>query len=163
MAEPLERTAIADLYEDDFYAWTQAQAQTLRRRAHNAIDWDNLAEEIESVGRSDKREIRSRLTVLLHHLLKWEFQPERRCHSWQSSIGEQRTFVAGIVEDSPSLRAFPREVLASSYERARRGAAEETGLSPSVFPLDCPWPIDRILAYDFMPGRPWSPDDLLLD
>ena len=74
------------LYERDFYAWTQDQAVKLRARAHNDIDWENVAEEIESVGRSDKKEIRRRLGVLVQHLLKWQFQPEMRSHSWQSTI-----------------------------------------------------------------------------
>ena len=81
LADPTEDS----LYERDFYAWTQDQAEKLRGRAHNDIDWENVAEEIESVGRSQKKEIRSRLAVLMQHLLKWHFQPERRSHSWQST------------------------------------------------------------------------------
>lgn len=153
----------ADLYEADFYAWTQAQADKLRARSMNAIDWDNLAEEIESVGRSEKNEIRNRLIVLLQHLLKWEFQAERRGNSWLTTIGEQRTHINGVIETSPSLWRYPAEVFVSAYGIARRRAWAETGLPLEAFPETYPHPIDRILSDDFMPGEPWSPDDLARD
>jgi len=150
-------------YDDDFYAWTQDQAEKLRVRRHNEIDWDNLAEEIESVGRSQKSEIRNRLRVLLQHLLKWHFQPELRCRPWQSTISEQRVHIEGVIEDSPSLSAFPEDALDWAYRGAIRKAAEETKLAQDIFPTVCPYTIEQVLAYDFMPGRPWHPDDLIGD
>ncbi len=150
-------------YEADFYAWTQDQAEKLRARRANEIDWENVGEEIESLGGSQKSEIRNRLRVLLHHLLKWEFQPDRRCHSWQSTIGEQRIHIEGLIDDSPSLKRFPGEVLDWVYERAVRFAASETRLPISTFPSACPYSIDAILDPTFMPGPPWHPDDLIGD
>lgn len=149
------------LYERDFYAWLNDQAKKLRARSHNDIDWDNLAEEIESVGRSEKHEIRNRMRVLLQHLLKWEFQPGERSHSWQSSISEQRTHILGIIEDSPSLKGHPAEVLQWSYRAAIPLAALETKLKPDIFPSFCVYSIEEILDGGFMPGSPWHPDDLI--
>jgi hypothetical protein len=165
MPDVIDRPTLsdADLYEADFYAWTQAQAQKLRDHSANAIDWENLAEEIESVGNSQKHEIRNRLIVLLTHLLKWEFQPDKRSHSWQSSIGEQRTHISGLLDTSPSLWRFPAETLDRSYRFGRRKAAEETRLKPAIFPETCPYSIEDVLDDTFMPGLPWSPDDLIRD
>ena len=94
----------AVLYEDDYYAWTIEQAQLLRAGALSAIDAANIAEEIESMGRSDRRELQSRLVVLTMHLLKWRFQPSARSSSWSGTIREQRLQIELIFEDSPSLR-----------------------------------------------------------
>ena len=150
-------------YDHDFYAWTQDQAEKLRDRRHNEIDWENLAEEIDSVGRSQKSELRNRLRVLLHHLLKWQYQPEFRCHSWQSTIGEQRIHIDGLIEDSPSLSSFPTEALDWAFRGAVRKAAQETSLAPDTFPTSCPYTIEEILSYEFMPGRSWHPDELFGD
>jgi len=137
-AEPARKAPAPSLDEADLFAWTVDQANHLRARAADALDWENLAEEIESLGASEKREIRSRMIVLLHHLLKWEHQPERRCHSWQSTIGTQRTHLHGLLETSPSLRDFPAQVLASTYEDARCAAARETRLPLARFPAEPP-------------------------
>jgi hypothetical protein len=162
MAKPLKKPADT-LYERDFYAWTQEQAARLAARAHNDIDWDNVSEEIDSVGRSQKHEIRSRMKVLLQHLLKWEFQPRGRSNSWQSSISEQRTHISGILSDSPSLGSFPAEVLDWAYTRAVQSASQETRISPSIFPETSPYSIDQTLDPAFFPGEQWTPDALVRD
>ena len=150
-------------YEDDFYAWTQDQAEKLRARRHNEVDWNNVAEEIDSVGGSQKSEVRSRLLVLLQHLLKWQYQPEKRCHSWQSSISERRIHLGGVLTGSPSLKRRPEEALDWAYERARRWASDETGLPIATFPQSCPYAASDALNFGFMPGSPWHPDDLIRD
>lgn len=149
MAEPLKKTT--SLYDTDFYAWTQEQAAKLRARAHNGIDWENAAEEIESLGRNDQRAVRSRLNVLVMHLLKWRYQPGKRKPGWRSTIIEQRRQIAGLVGESPSLRRLPAESLADEYQYARIKAADETGLPENMFPLDCPFTIDQILEKSFYP------------
>jgi len=136
-------------YQSDLYEWTKEQADALRRRAPNALDWDNLAEEIESLGTSQRNEIRSRLKVVLVHLLKWECQPELRCGSWRGSIREGRDQIEDLLTDNPSLRAYPAEALPKAYTRARLRALDETGLLR--LPEACPWTIDEILADDFLP------------
>src|SRR5712692_9395842 len=104
-------------YDDDFFAWTEEQARLLRAGELAEIDALNLAEEIESVGRSDRREIRSRLIVLLAHLLKWRFQPDEESASWRATIREQRDQIELILEDSPSLRPVVTERLAKAYRK----------------------------------------------
>ena len=137
----------------DFYAWTRQQAEALRRRAgkdaDNEIDWENVAEEIESLGRSDRRAIGSRLTILLIHLLKWRYQPGERCGRWKSSIREARDRIAVLLEESPSLRQEPALRLDKSYKRAVPRALDETGLYH--MPEDCPWTIEQVLDDDFLP------------
>jgi hypothetical protein len=150
------------LYERDFFAWTQEQAEKLRARSHNDLDWDNLAEEIESVGRSQKSEIRKRLGVLIQHLLKWEFQPERRGESWLTTIAEQRLHIEGEI-DSPSLKRFPEEALDWSYRWAVRHAAREMGLDARDLPKEPPYSASQALNEDFFPGRPWNPGEIRLD
>lgn len=159
MAVPLRKPSSAP-YTLDFAAWANAQARHLKERTSAELDWLNLAEEIESLGSRERNEIRNRLRVLLVHLLKWQFQPERRSHSWQSTIGEQRTHIAGIIEDSPSLKGHPELVLADAYGRARTDAATETRMAVERFPQECPYTMAEVLDYRFMPGRLWSPEDL---
>jgi Domain of unknown function DUF29 len=136
-------------YDTDLYEWTKEQADALRRRAANALDWDNLAEEIESLGKSDRRQIQSRLEVLLMRLLKWRYQPEWRCGSWRGSIFEARLRLRKLLADSPSLRSYPAEYLPEAYNNARGKALEETGLLS--LPDACPWTIDEVTADDFLP------------
>jgi hypothetical protein len=137
-------------YESDFALWCQQQADLLRRRAIDNIDFDNIAEEVESLGRSERREIASRLEVLLLHLLKWRFQPDRRSLSWRASIRDARDELERVLDDNPSLRALPAERLPKVYVRARAKALEETGLYH--LPEACPWGADEILSPDFLPA-----------
>jgi hypothetical protein len=108
-----------NLYEQDFYLWTQITAKQLKENKFNEIDIKNLIEEIESIGRSEKRELKSRLIVLLMHLLKWHYQPEKRSESWRSTITEQRICIEGLLEDSPSLKPLLPEVFEDCYQKAR--------------------------------------------
>jgi hypothetical protein len=137
-------------YEADLSAWALAQADALRRRAENEIDYVNLAEEIESLARSQKREIRSRLDVLLAHLIKWQYQPSGRCPSWRGSIREARRQIELVLEDSPSLRSFPAEALAKAYRGGLATARDETGLP--YLPEQCPWTIEQVLDEDWLPA-----------
>lgn len=152
-----------DLYERDFFAWTQQQAEKLRARSHNDIDWEIVAEEIESLGRSDRREIRSRIGVILLHLLKWEFQPERRKSGWLLTLAEQREQVTRLLAESPSLKSLLAEAMRQEFPFARRKAAVETQLPLNIFPRECPYEPDEILFEDFFPGVPWSQQDIYRD
>lgn len=138
-------------YEEDFYAWTVEQARLLRSSELSAIDTANIAEELESMGRSDRREIRSRLIVLLTHLLKWRFQPEARSAGWSGTIREQRQQIGLILEDSPSLRPVVEESLSRAYADARINAAEQTGLPEADFPTECPFAADEVMTGSFYP------------
>lgn len=150
--KPLDTTPPAPRYDADFFAWTQDQANRLKGLRPKGLDWINLADEIESLGRSEKRDIESRLSVLLVHLLKWRFQPEPRSGSWRASVVEQRTRMARELAASPSLRGYPAEILAEEYELARPRAADETGLPLESFPTRCPFSIDEVLDPEFWPG-----------
>jgi hypothetical protein len=143
---------MSTLYDTDFFLWTQEQAALLRDRAGD-LDWDNLAEEIESVGISDKRALTSQLTRLLLHLLKWRYESTHRQqgHSWQDSITDARRMIRLIVRDSPSLRTFPATRLAEAYADARHDAAQETGLPLATFPEACPWDLTQVLDRTFFP------------
>lgn len=138
-------------YEADYARWCAEQAALLRDGKLEALDRENLAEEVESLGRSDKREIESRLNVLLVHLLKWQHQPDRRTASWKATITEQRWRISRVIEDSPSLGSYPRKVLAGEYAIARSAAATETGLAEDSFPAECPLSITQVLDPAFLP------------
>jgi hypothetical protein len=139
------------LYETDFYAWTQQQAELLRQRRWVDLDLENLIDEVEGVGRSDKRQIESQLEVLTAHLLKWKYQPGRRGNSWMSTIFEQRHRLIGLIEDSPSLREFLRHEVAASYQAARLMAAKESGIAFGLFLEECPFTAEQVLDLEFFP------------
>jgi hypothetical protein len=140
-------------YDADFYAWTQEQAALLRQGAVHALDLTNLAEEIESLGKSDRRALGSHLRNLVMHLLKWQYQPSGRLtgHSWQSSIRNARAEIAVLLEDSHSLWQEVAELLARWYPLARLDAADETRLPLTTFPEACPWTPEQVLDTDFWP------------
>ncbi|MFB2891429.1 DUF29 domain-containing protein [Aerosakkonemataceae cyanobacterium BLCC-F50] len=133
------------LYEKDFYLWIETTAQQLKEGKFDEIDLTNLIEEIESMGRSEKRELKSRLIVLLMHLLKWQYQPEKRSESWRSTISEQRICIEGLLEDSPSLKPIISEVFDDCYQKARLKAADETGIKLNFFPKESPFTLEETL------------------
>jgi hypothetical protein len=138
-------------YEKDFFAWTVEQGRLLRSGELSAIDIVNIAEEIESLGRSDRRELRSRLTVLLTHLLKWRYQSGARSSSWSGTIREQRRQIELVLDDSPSLRRFVVDTLPQAYGDAREDAVEETGLAATEVSAECPFTLDEVLSRSFLP------------
>lgn len=146
----------AERYEQDFYLWTQQQAALLREGKWQDLDYTNLAEEIESVGRSDKRELSNRLKVLVLHLLKWQYQPvgPEQGHSWEDTIWEQRGQITAILDDSPSLQREVPGRLPQQYLAARRKAIRDTRLPEGTFPPTCPWTPAQILNEDFWPEMP---------
>ncbi len=130
-------------YDIDLSQWAEQQAALLRRRAAGELvndadlDWENIAEEIEAVGGNTRRELRNRLTKLLHHLLKWHYQQEHRSRSWRSTIRTQRQEIEDLLADNPSLKAKMPNLFAAAWPRARTDALEETGLLdlPQASPL----------------------------
>jgi DNA-binding transcriptional regulator YdaS (Cro superfamily) len=138
-------------YEHDYYSWLSEQATCLRQRNFSALDLAHLIDEIEDLARAEKREIENRLGVLLIHLLKWSFQPETRSGGWSSTIVEQRARILKRLQESPSLRGYPAEILGDEYGLAVTRAAAETGLPVRTFPERCPYSIDQVLDPDFLP------------
>jgi hypothetical protein len=142
------------LYDSDFYAWANTQAALLRAGKLDQADIENIAEEIESMGRSEKRELVSRLSVLLLHLLKWQYQPARRGASWEVTIGNQRRALIRHLRDNPSLKPKIPEAVDDAYIDARASAYAETGLGLATFPPVCPWPFEQFMDENFWPGLP---------
>lgn len=141
------------LYEQDFYQWTQKTAYFLKQRKFEQVDWDGLIEEIEALGRSEKRAIKSFLVVVIKHLLKWQYQPDRRSGSWKGSIRNSRNHLLELLEDNPSLRGdFVIESIAKVYDRAREEAADETTIFLSNFPVLCPYSVEQLLDTEFLPS-----------
>lgn len=136
-------------YETDFHAWAIQTARWLRDGQLDRADVDHLAEELESMGASERRELASRLPVLLTHLLKHQFQPERRGTSWRLTIAHQRTAIERLLEQSPSLRStLSDDAVANLYRKAVRVAIIKTDLDRSSLPLGCPYRLDAILDED---------------
>ena len=130
-------------------AWTEQQAALLRAGEYPAVDAQHLAEEIESVGASERREVRRRLARLLQHLLKWRYQSDHRSRSWSTTIQRQRDELAAVLDDSPSLQAALPTVLPGSFRLGRGWAIQETGLLE--LPETCPWSIEQVMADQFLP------------
>jgi hypothetical protein len=140
-----------ELYQLDFFEWTRAQAELLRQGCLESADIPHIAEEIADMGERDRREVKSYLTRLIMHLLKWQFQPDRRSGSWATSVDDSRDELGYIFEQSPSLRRFSVEAVNGLYPAARRKASRETGLPQSAFPTECPYSFDQLMDYDFPP------------
>ncbi|MGE5647224.1 MAG: DUF29 domain-containing protein [Acidobacteriota bacterium] len=139
------------LYDVDFYRWTQRVAELLRDRRLDEIDLEHVADEIADMGKRDRRELRSRMIILLMHLLKWQLQPKLRDGStWLATIVEQRRQIWLVLEDSPSLHGLLENELPLLYMRAARAMLKETGL-PDNLPPGCPYTADQVLDDDFIP------------
>jgi hypothetical protein len=146
-----KRAEAASKYENDFYGWTTGQATLLRERRLAEADIDNIAEELEALGRSEKRELVNRLAVLLTHLLKWQFQPGLRGNSWRLTIAEQRDELTEHLEDNPSLRPTLDQGITRAYRKAILAAQRETGLAEGAFPATCPYTTSQIFDTAFLP------------
>ena len=138
-------------YDRDFYAWINQNVSLLREGRLSEIDAEHIAEELESMGKRDRRQLRSRLQVLLMHLLKWQYQPEKQSQSWLRTIEHQRDEIEALLLDSPSLRRELPEALAIIYPKALRDACQETGLPKTAFPSSSPFTIEEILDQGFLP------------
>jgi len=148
----VSKSKSSPLYDTDFYAWTQEQTKLLREGNLECLDILNLMEEIESLGKQERQELRNRLGVLLGHLLKWEFQPNYRSRSWFATIREQRRRVIEKLEESPSLKPYLPEATQKAYRDGLDLAVRETSLSYKVFPAECAYNLEQILDADFFPG-----------
>ena len=144
---------MTNLYLTDFYAWTQEQANLLRQGKVDYIDVVNLIEEIESLGKQQKQELKNRLGVLIGHLLKWNYQSNQRSKSWKYTIQEQRLQILDLFEQNPSLKPYQEEAVSKAYQLGLLLIGRETPLDPRELPSQCPYTLDQILDDSF-------PDDL---
>jgi hypothetical protein len=138
-------------YEKDFYAWTLNNAKLLREGKLSEVDIEHIAEEIESMGKSEKRELVNRLAVLIAHLLKWQFQPTRRSKSWTLTIKNQRIELNDLLEESPSLKKELEGKFTHAYERAVLMASEQTGIDEEDFPKRPPFNLKECLKMNYLP------------
>jgi hypothetical protein len=143
--------AAAQLYDRDFFEWTQCNAALLRAGQFDQADIQHIAEELEDMGKSERRGLESRLEVLLQHLLKWQIQPNRRGASWRDTIELQRMKIAERLDESPSLKPVVAANLGKAYKYGRLRAVRETGLRRSTFPEECPFTLAQILDSEFFP------------
>lgn len=146
-------------YELDFYRWTQEQARLIQEKKWSRLDIPNLVEEIEALGRQERQELENRLGILLGHLLKWEFQPDKRSRSWFATIREQRRRVERLLKKSPSLQPYLPEALENGYQDALDLAVRETSLSYKTFPPECPYSLEQIFNNNLFPGETFDPEE----
>ena len=138
------------LYDQDYYQWLINTAKLLKSKEFTKLDLKNLIEEIESLGKSEKRAIKSNLIVVILHLLKWQYQPQKRSNSWKSSIREHRRRIQELLTDSPSLNNYLPEIFTACYIAAKKQASDETELSIMFFPKECPFSLEESLDEDFL-------------
>lgn len=141
------------LYDRDFYAWTQEQAALLKSGQWDQLDIPNLVEEIEALGRQERRELVNRLGILVGHLLKWQFQPQQRSKSWTATIIEQRQEVQELIADNPSLKSYLVEAMNKAYQKSVLLVVKETPLSLDDLPDRCPYTLDQVMDPDFYPEQ----------
>ena len=151
MSTEVAKVPLQELYEKDCVLWTEQTARLLRAGAFDELDIENLAEEIEDMGKNRRRELRSRLRVLVSHLLKWQFQAAKRSTSWEGTIFEQLEEIADVLEESPSLKRAMPAGLSKIYAGARQAAAIETGIAVKSLPPTCPYSLEQILDESFLP------------
>lgn len=147
------------LYDDDVVAWAEQQASLLRAGRWSELDIDNIAEEIEDVGKSEKRELQNRLALLIAHLLKWAYQQDMRGHSWVYTIREQRAAIQQDLIKGPGLKSLLTDTawVRQTYRYAKVKGYEDT--RDLILPDELPWTVEQILSTDFMPetGADYSP------
>lgn len=150
------KTAIptTSLYETDFWAWTQEQVSLLRDQQWSQVDLENLIEEIESLGKQQRQELRNRLSILIGHLLKWEYQSQNRSRSWLATLRIQRLDTTELLEENPSLKSYLEEALGKAYLKGVELAVKETDLPSRTFPRQCPYSLADIFNQGFYPGEP---------
>ncbi|MGA7954516.1 MAG: DUF29 domain-containing protein [Gloeobacterales cyanobacterium] len=137
-------------YDTDLLAWANHTAHLLREQRWEEVDWEHLIEEVEDLGKSERSAIGSQMERVMLHLLKWEYQSQRRSDSWLDSINDGRSQIRRKLEDSPSLKNYPDQILDKEYGRACREAARQIGLDIATFPVTCPYSTDQVLS-DWLP------------
>lgn len=133
-------------YDKDFFKWTKNQAKFLKKQEFSSLDIENLIEEIESLGRSERRTLESYLEIMLMYMLKVKYQPAKHSKSWELSIKNSRQKFKKVLRQNPSLKPKLADILKDSYESARLDAALETKLDEQTFPLECPWTMNEVLS-----------------
>ena len=146
-----ETSPTSNLYNQDYYLWLENTAKLLKEGKLSELDTANLSEEIEEMGRSEKRAVESNLVVVLMHLLKYKYQPQKRSNSWKASIREHRRRLRKAFQDSPSLKQYFEDVFPECYQDAREQASDETGFPLDTFPTASPFTPEQAINRDYLP------------
>lgn len=141
-----------NLYETDYLNWIEITVEQLKNQTYEQIDWENLIEEIDDLGRSERRSLKSNLIVIITHLLKWQYQPELRSGSWKGSIVKHRRWVRDALQDSPSIKRYLEDIFLTCYGDAVEQASVETGLLITQFPCEYSYTVEQILESNFFPS-----------
>ncbi len=144
-------TNTGNLYESDYYLWLEHTARLISEGKFSEVDTANLIEEIADMGRSEKKAVKSNLIIVLLHLLKYKYQPDKRTNSWKASIREHRRRLRDDFQASPSLKRYMISVFEECYQDSRELAADETGLPCDTFPLESPFTPELVLNPDYLP------------
>jgi len=140
-------------YEEDFYGWAMTNAELLKKKKFSEVDMENIIEEIESMGRSEKNQLTNRLSVLIAYLLKWELQPDFRGRSWHGTIREQRKQAQILLEENPSLKGKLPEILNNAYDLAISQIEKETPIDLKILPNKCPYAFEQCIDSNFYPEQ----------
>ncbi len=138
-------------HEEDVYGWATHTAELLRKKKMSEVDFENIIEEMEVLGRSEQHELKNRLSLVIMHLLKWQYQPEKRTRSWKLTLEEQRLQALACLKVSPSLKSQLDEILGNAYKIGKIKALKETELDETVFPQQCPYTFEEIMNDAFYP------------
>lgn len=141
-------------HKEDFYGWAVSTAQLLKEKKMSEVDFENIIEEIEALGASEKHQLINRLSLVISHLLKWQYQPNMRGHSWVYTIKEQRDQARFHLEDNPSLKSRLDEILSRAYKVGVSKAAKDTSFDKKDFPQECPYTFDQVMNDEFYPDQP---------
>ncbi|WP_319422433.1 DUF29 domain-containing protein [Pleurocapsa sp. FMAR1] len=149
--QKIDTVAIKDLYQTDYLLWLQETSQLLKAKDFERLDLENLIEEIESLGRSEQNKLISSLRLIYQHLLKWQYQPDKRSKSWSNTISRERDNISDYLEDTPSLKNLLQDktILTKAYQRGKRDAMRETGVNN--FPQESPYSVKQTLDSNFFP------------
>lgn len=151
MVSTIYKLELTEIYDRDFNQWLEITANLLREKKFSELDLANLIIEIEAMGKNNQREFKNRLVLLIMHLLKWKYQPEKKSKSWLRTINEQRRQLLFLLEDNPSLKPKIETIINKCYSLARKEASQETKLNLSTFPEENPFSFTEILDADFFP------------
>lgn len=149
--ETFQNRTGTSLYEQDFCEWIETTVRQLQEKQFSQVDWENLIEELDSMGRSERSALASNLQIVLMHLLKYKYQPEKRSNSWKFTLFEHRDRLLEAIEASPSLNPYFREVFDKCYAKARKKASLEMGLPTGAFPIESPFTPEETLDTEYLP------------
>ena len=140
------------LYERDYYTWALQQACALKEHRLEELDWENLSDEVEGLAKTERRELRRRISVMLEHLIQWQFQPQRRTRSWRTTIALQRSKIGEHLDENPGLKPEVPDIITRAYKAAHLDVTGRFLRRSDPQPPDsCPWTFEQVMDEQFWP------------